>query len=197
MNNLKLLAACLLLVGCATQPPKPYKFYSGEVQAPQALSLLTVARPTAKPAIYLTRVNSMRVVDFPAMAGYPKSEEEAQSLEPMAIEVLPGIQRLRVNFLAVTLTNQVQVVAMLALLGASPLSHVTLQKSADIELTTKAGSTYVLTYTWNESKGADGASFVVNECTQEATCKAVPFSESNVTTSVVPSKPSYRLLLAQ
>lgn len=183
---MKLVIACLVCIamaGCATQTSTPFAFHErGSLDAGEK-SIVKVARPFAAPGVYLTYVDNKYVRDYTSMKGYPLD----LGLEPKSIEVLPGIHSFRANFTYTDLTNKLQVITLLTLVGSSPVAYSTFNKSADLEFLTKPGLTYMIRYTWDQSKGASGVSFLVDECSaDEKSCALIPAVQSNETAKLIP-----------
>ncbi|MEN6082472.1 hypothetical protein [Chromobacterium piscinae] len=191
MKSLLTIIATISMTGCALQTYPPYRLYDGNPLDSLSMSTVKVARSFGGPAVYLTYVDGKYVLDYPSMKGYPKDATEANRLEPKTLELQPGKHRFRTNFAYTDLTNKVQTISLLTLIGVSPVSYATFKKSVDMEFTTKPGKTYLLRYTWDESKGAEGVSFVVDECSNdEKDCDQLEASQLNAQAKITPNIPT-------
>lgn len=191
MKSLLAITATLFMTGCALQTYPPYRLYDGNLLDSSSISTVKVARSFGGPAVYLTYVDEKYILDYPSMKGYPKNAIEANRLEPKTLELRPGKHRFRTNFAYTDLTEKVQTISMLTLLGVSPVSYATFRKSVDMEFTTRPGKTYLLRYTWDESKGAKGVAFIVDECgNDEKDCAKLEVSQSNAQEKITPNFPT-------
>lgn len=192
------MAMLSTLWSCALQTYPPYQLYDGEPLATDAKSTVKVSRSFGGPAVYLTYVDNTYVLDYKAMKGYPKDGIEANRLEPKSIELLPGLHKFRLNFAFSDQTNKVQMITLLTLIGVSPVTFATFKKSADIEFATRSGMTYFVRYLWDESKGAEGIAFLVDECSyDEKSCEAVKFLQKNEQATITSNVASASQLMAR
>jgi hypothetical protein len=197
-STLPLAFALLLVTGCALQPSLPYKFYPGETVPSASLSLVKPARSFGGPAVGIRSVDGTHVLDYDSMRGYPKDSYEAARLEPQAIQVRPGTHSFSIYFTFTDVTNKVQMVTLLSLVGAAPVSMSTFRKTADIQFTSSPSRTYFIRYNWDESKGAAGIKFYVDECTSDSgPCKVIGAKVTNELSEILPGAQDAQKLLAR
>lgn len=198
MKVLLSIFAVTALLGCALVPSEPYKFYDGPVLEQSRLSVVKPQRSFGGPAVLLKQVDGKYSLDYESMRGYPEDGIKAGRLEPQAILLLPGAHQIKAMFAFTDVVNKLEAVTLLSLVGVSPISTATFQKTADIKFSTEEGKAYTIGYDWDKAKGEKGVVFFVEACSANGqSCSRVQSDISNETARLLPGSLSAEQLLAK